>query len=550
MKKSMIPVTFCLALSIVLSGQNEDLVKNEGITSPWHQAHIGEVTFMSKPIPIQDYRESDFLKTFELIKNRNLNIRTFMANSLTNYLHRLAPELSAEELNKIGNYQFSFYVDGAMVYAENLLPGAGGLDGKNTQTVFRVPLISAAGEDSWGRFLWNRFMMSEGEEVLTAGEHILKIEIRPYIKNPTLKTGEPIAAGQIILNVVKPNIDEKKIAPQPIRAGSGWPISDDLYDREKIRDLNRKIAQEDFKDITSLVVIKEGKLLIEEYFNGADRTTLHDTRSVGKTFASALMGMAIRDGAIKDAARTLGEFYDLKSFANFSPKKSGVTLKDLLTMSSAFAGSDRDENSPGNEEKMYPTSNWVKFALDLPMDEAKENGRQWDYFTAGVVLLGDILDKSIPGGLERYAEKELFKPLGIARYEWQYTPQKVVNTAGGLQMTSLDYAKFGQLYKNGGLWNGKPVLPKRWVEESFHEYLAIPDSENGFYGFLFWKTTYKVNGRPYETFYCSGNGGNKVFVFTEQPLVVVITATAYNKPYGHAQVDKMMVRYILPAVVK
>jgi CubicO group peptidase (beta-lactamase class C family) len=550
MKKIIIPMTFCLALSIILSGQGQDLVKNEGITNPLHRAHIGEIAFMSKPIPVQDYRESDLLKTFELKENCDLNIRTFMGNSLMNYLHQLAPDLSAEELNKIGNYQFSFTVDGALVYTENLNPGAGGLEGKNTQTVFRVPLISTTEEDSWGRFLWMRFMIRGGEDVLTEGKHALKIEIRPYIKNPDLKTGELIAAGHIILDVVKPKVDEAKIGPQPIQPGSGWPISNDLYDREKIRDLNRKIAQKDFKDITSLVVIKGGKLLIEEYFNGADRTTLHNTRSVGKTFTSALMGTAIRDGFIKDETRTLGEFYDLKSFANFSPKKNAVTLKNLLTMSSAFTGSDLDENSPGNEEKMYPTSNWVKFALDLPMDEAKENGKQWDYFTAGVVLLGDILDKSVPGGLERYADKRLFKPLEITRYEWQYTPQKVVNTAGGLQMTSLDYAKFGQLYKNGGLWNGAPVLPKHWVEKSFQKYLKIPNNENGFYGLLFWNMTYKVNGHPYETFYCTGNGGNKIFVFTDQPLVVIITATAYGKPYMHPQVDKMMERYILPAVLR
>jgi CubicO group peptidase (beta-lactamase class C family) len=221
-----------------------------------------------------------------------------------------------------------------------------------------------------------------------------------------------------------------------------------------------------------------------------------------------------------------------------------------MTMSSAFAGSDQDENSPGNEEKMYPTSNWVKFALDLPMDDAKENGKQWDYFTAGVVLLGDILDKSVPGGLERYADKNLFKPLGITRYEWQYTPQKVVNTAGGLQMTSLDNAKFGQLYKNKGLWNGADVLPERWVDESFAKNMAIPIGDDGHYGLLFWNRTYKVNGRPHETFYCTGNGGNKIFVFTGLPLVIVITATAYNKPYAHPQVDKMMEKYILPAVVR
>jgi len=270
----------------------------------------------------------------------------------------------------------------------------------------------------------------------------------------------------------------------------------------------------------------------------------------GEETASALMGMAIRDGFIKDDTRTLGEFYNLKSFANFSPKKSAVALKNLLTMSSAFLGSDMNAASPGNEENMYPTPNWVKFALDLPMDDAKENGRQWDYFTAGVVLLGDILDKSVPGGLERYADKALFKPLGITRYQWQYTPQKVVNTAGGLQMSSLDNAKFGQLYKNGGLWNGAPVLPKQWVEKSFQKYLEIPNNENAFYGLLFWTLTYKVNGHPYETFYCTGNGGNKIFVFIDQPLVIVITATAYGKPYMHPRVDKMMEGYILPAVLR
>ncbi len=344
--------------------------------------------------------------------------------------------------------------------------------------------------------------------------------------------------------------EEAGATVQPIRPGSGWPVSTDAYDQGKIRELNQKIAHQDFKDITSIIVIKDGKLLIEEYFNGADRTTLHNTRSVGKTFTSALMGMAIRDGYIKGLDQTLGEFYDLKSFANFSPKKSDVKLRDLLTMSSAFLGSDQDPNSPGNEENMYPTSDWVKFALDLPMDAAKENGKQWDYFTAGVVVLGDILNKSIPGGLERYADKNLFKPLGISKYEWQYTPQKVVNTAGGLMMSSLDYAKFGQLYKNRGLWDGKPVLPKEWVEETFRKYQKIPNSENGSYGFLFWNTTYTVNGRAYEAFNCSGNGGNKIYVFIDQPLVIVVTATAFGKRYAHPQVDKMMGDYILPAVIR
>jgi CubicO group peptidase (beta-lactamase class C family) len=340
------------------------------------------------------------------------------------------------------------------------------------------------------------------------------------------------------------------IVSQAIRPGSGWPLSSAPCDRDRIRELGRRIAEGEFKDITSVVVIEDGKLLVEEYFNGADRATLHNTRSVGKTFASALMGAALRDGHIKGLDQTLGEFYDLRSFANYSAKKSAITLKDLMTMSSAFLGSDNDAASAGNEEKMYPTADWVKFALDLPMDDAKENGRQWDYFTAGVILLGDILDKAVPGGLERYADRVLFKPLGITRYEWQYTPQKVVNTAGGLQMSSLDYAKFGQLYKNGGRWNGAALLPEEWVARSFQRYLPIPFLKDGSYGLLFWNVTYHVDGRACETFFCTGNGGNKIFVFTGLPLVIVVTATAFGKPYMHSQVDTIMTEYVLPAVLR
>jgi CubicO group peptidase (beta-lactamase class C family) len=219
-------------------------------------------------------------------------------------------------------------------------------------------------------------------------------------------------------------------------------------------------------------------------------------------------------------------------------------------MSSAFDGSDMNEDSPGNEEKMYPTSDWVKFTLDLPMDSKKAVGESWDYFTAGVVLLGDILNKAVPSGLEKYADEKLFKPLGVKKYTWQYTPQKVASTAGGLRMRALDFAKFGQLYKNGGLWNGARIIAQSWVDSSLTKHLRLPDEGNGFYGYLFWSATYNVNGNQYEAFYSSGNGGNKIFIFRDQPLVVVITATAYNKPYAHPQVNRMMEKYILPAIIK
>lgn len=541
-------ILFLLLATFGLSAQTSDLVKSEGINSPLHEKNIGKITFMGDYIPYDEYQESDFLTSFEMKENQNLGIRTFLGNSLTNYMHPLAPELSAEELTQQGNYQFTFSVDGQLIYTEHLNTGAGSPKYKNTMTIFRVPLISKEKEDSWGRFLWMRFMANGGQDALSVGHHQLKIEIRPYVETSEIKVGELIASGEIQLIVPAIPVTEEQIAIQKIKPKSGWEISTDTYDKERIRALNKKIAEKSFKDVTSVVVIKDHKLLIEEYFNKSKRKTLHNTRSVGKTFAAAVAGIAIKDGHIKDENQKLKDFYDLKKYKNYSPKKGDITLKDLLTMTSPFEGSDMDYNSPGNEENMYPTDDWVKFTLDLSLNEGKTKEQYWDYFTAGVVVLGDIIHQSVPGGLEDYADKKLFQPLGIKKYKWQYTPQKVANTAGGIQLRALDFAKFGQLYKNNGQWNRQQVLPLSWVESSFSHQAAIPDLVDENYGYLFWNKTFLVKQEPQEVYYASGNGGNKIYVFKDLDLVIVITATAYNTPYGHRQVDKMMKEYILPAV--
>lgn len=534
------------ALFLLLSGAafgQTDIVKSEGITSPLHQANLGRIAFTAKSIPAESLKETDFLKTFELKETGDLAIRAFLGNSLTNYLHRLAPELSVDELTRNGNYQFSFFVDGVLIHKENLHPAAIPADNKNTKTVFGVSFINSADPESrWGG-IWHRFLLNGGEQALTAGKHLLRLEMRPYLITTELKVGDLIAAGELQLTVIKPKVDEKLTEIHPIQAGSGWQISEDTYDKVRIRELKRKIVENFYKEIKSIVVIKNGELLIEEYFGGANRNSLHDTRSVGKSFASTMMGIAINDGYIRSENQTLKDFYDLRKFANPSPKKESVTIKSLLTMSSGFDANDDDENSPGNEEKMYPTADWVKFALDLAMDDKTGVGGKWRYFTAGVVVLGDIINKSVPGGLEKYADEKLFQPLGIRKYEWPYTPQRVPSTAGGLKMSALDFAKYGQLYQNGGKWHGKQIIPRSWVEKSFTKQI------NEFYGYLFWNTTFNVKGKQYEAFYATGNGGNKIYIFKDKPLVIVITATAYNKWYMHNQANSMMERYILPAII-
>jgi CubicO group peptidase (beta-lactamase class C family) len=529
--------------------QPDTLPNNHPQNSSVSQSYAGQLTFAASDIPLATYQASDFLTAYTLTPKSRLFITAFLGKPLVNHLSALFPQRSTQELISLGSYQFSFYVDERLIYVCNLPPNNIEPGIKQAETVLRKPFIARPRQRSWGESIWSLFLRNGGQQALTEGKHRFRVELRPFLQTAELQVGTMIAEGQLTLNVqLDPPVNPDTIQLRPLQPYAGLAVSADSYDVGRIKTLKGKIDAEVFRNITGVVVLKKGKLLIEEYFNNADRSTQHDVRSVGKSFASTATGIALGEGYLKSEAQPLKAFYDLKDFAHYSPRKETITLKELLTMSSALEGNDDRPESAGNEENMYPTANWVKFTLDLPVDTVRPSG-EWHYFTAGVVLLGDIINKSVPGGLERYMDQKLFSPLGIRAYSWQHTPQQVANTAGGIRMNALDFAKYGQLYQNKGRWNGQQLLPRTWVDKTFSRYKAIPGRPKEYYGYLFWNKTYSVKGHSYETYYCAGNGGNKIYVFTDQPLVVVVTATAFNTAYAHTQVDRMMEEYILPAVV-
>ncbi|MDW5290569.1 serine hydrolase domain-containing protein [Formosa sp. PL04] len=491
----------------------------------------------------------DYLQIFTLNKDEFLNMHFTLEKPLIQSLKLLAPNLTDNELLEKGSFQFSFIVDGEPIYIENLNTGAGLKASKTEQLNHTIRLITPQQLDYWGWYLWLKFMkLGGGQDALSEGNHTLSIEVKPYIKQDSLKVGELLAKGHITIEVPEIPIDKSLISLQKIQPNSGWELSKDYFDISKIEALNKKIAEGRFENINGIVVIKEGEILIEEYFNGETRDSLHDPRSVGKSIASTMLGIAIDDHFIKNENALLKDFYDLKSFENYSSKKDSVSLKSLLTMSSGFLGDDSDYSSPGHEENMYPTNNWVEFTLNLPMQKDKIMGKDFAYFTAGTVVLGDIIQMSVPNGLVSYADEKLFAPLGITNYQWEFTPQKVGNTAGGIRLRAVDFAKYGQLYKNKGLWNGKQILNKQWVEKSFDKHVQ-QSIDGDAYGYLFWNKTYTYNNKAYEVSFCSGNGGNKIFIFKDIPFVVVLTSSAYNTPSAHANADKIMIEYILPAIL-
>lgn len=318
---------------------------------------------------------------------------------------------------------------------------------------------------------------------------------------------------------------------------------------DELSALRDSIEQEAYRKVNAIVVYQGDKVLVEEYYNGTTKDDIHDARSIGKSVASALLGIAVDEGYIKSLDQPISDFYELKEYDNYSEQKGKIKLRDLVTMTSNFDGNDNDSNSPGNENYMYDQPNWVEWALNLPIDSTRSAGESWNYFTAGAVLIGNILDKSLPNGLEKYAEEKLFGLLGNDNYQWAFTPQGVPSTAGNFRTTAIGFADFGQLYLNGGAWQGQQVISENWIKDSQRVHIATTFKPRS-YGYFWWIKDIVLDNATYRTEYCSGNGGNKIYIIKELDAVIVILASAYNTKYMHTQAREITSQFLIPILQK
>jgi hypothetical protein len=353
-------------------GQELTVIEPEAAKTELHQSNIGRIFFTEKRMPYASISKDNFLTNYRLTNKSNLFFVAFFNHSLTNYKHQILPQVSADSLYKLGNYHFTLFIDNKVVYQSNLLPGAPSAKNQNSDTYLNRPFIdNIDGQGSWSESFWNRFLSNGGDKVLTDGKHLLKMDIRPYVKTDTVQVGEIIATGELAIEVARhPIIDITKIQLRKITPYSGLQVSKPSFNRNRIRQMKGAINEGVFKKINSIVVLKHSKILIEEYFNGETRNSLHDPRSVGKSFTSTLTGIAINEGYIKSDKQPIKDFYNLNKYQNSTPAKGTTTIKDLLTMSSGFDGNDEDYRSIGNEENMYPSEDWVKFTLDLPYQDS------------------------------------------------------------------------------------------------------------------------------------------------------------------------------------
>jgi CubicO group peptidase (beta-lactamase class C family) len=335
------------------------------------------------------------------------------------------------------------------------------------------------------------------------------------------------------------------IAPES--TSDGWVTSTPAaegIDPAGLEGILRSIRDGGYPRVDSMIVARHGRLVAEGYFNGYAPDTLHDLRSTGKSFTSALTGIAADRGLlIVDDPISL-YLRDFESSKNLDGRKRAITLRHLLDMSSGLDCDDSNPASPGNEEKMYPARNWVKFVLDLPM--AADPGARSSYCTGGVIVLGSLLSSRAGVGLDDFAATWLFGPLDIRSAHWRRSPDGQATGGGGLKLRPRDVAKLGELYRADGLWNGRRVLSAAWVAESRRSTARI--GADG-YGYLWWKRGFARDGVVADSYFTSGNGGNFVFVFPSLDLVVAFTGSNYDSR-AMDQPFQILTERLLPIVLQ
>ena len=331
---------------------------------------------------------------------------------------------------------------------------------------------------------------------------------------------------------------------RPATINDGWPTArgrDVGLDEARLARAVQKIIDVDPASRTpslvhSILIARNGKLVLEEYFYGYDRETPHDMRSAGKTFVSVMLGAAMMRGA---AVSPDSKAYELLAshapFANPDPRKPTITLAHLMTHTSGLDCNDNDDNSKGNEDILQRVkTDWTKYTLDLPM--AHDPGKRYAYCSANINLAGAALSAATRTWVPEYFDRTVARPLGFGRYHWNLTPWDEGYLGGGCWLRPRDLLKIGQAYLDDGVWRGKRIVGKAWVEESTAPRIRISPETTGLsaeefgnaYGeaedaYAWHLGTIKAGKRTYKTYEATGNGGQVLVVAPGLQMVVVFT---------------------------
>lgn len=356
----------------------------------------------------------------------------------------------------------------------------------------------------------------------------------------------------------------------PAQLNDGWEtasLESVGMNPDRFEDLLDLMAKTENHEFHSILVVKDSKLVFEEYWPGTDllpttleqvsrdfeRETLHWVASVSKSITSALVGIALDRGIVGGVDEPIFSFFpEYEHLQN--DQNGGIAVEHLLSFSSGYEWNEMEygfDDPRDSHYQMFHSTDPLEYLLGRPM--VSQPGAEFLYNSGDTNLAGEIIRRSSASEtLAAFAENYLFAPLGIDSYAWERFPQaqEIAFASGGVSLKPRDMAKFGAMFLSGGTWRGTRILSSSWVAASTQKSISLSEgwiSDLDGYGYNWFLGNATMNGAPAPYYRAAGWGGQNVFVFPGLQLVVVLTQGNYYEA-GPIDGNDIVEDYILAAI--
>jgi len=308
--------------------------------------------------------------------------------------------------------------------------------------------------------------------------------------------------------------DDWKVS-KPEEQGLGpMPVAEMYYNAEKLQ------------TIYSLLVIKNDHLVAEKYFNEGSVEQKDRLQSVTKSYASALVGIALEQGYLSSVDQKMLDFFPEVANQVTDPRKEQITIRHLLQMRAGYPWEETDQVLwDGLLSGHYPP-----LIEEFPL--TADPGTEFQYSNLTSNWLGIIVDRATGTNLKAFAEEHLFSAINVEAGEWGQDAEGHNNGCGDLHFSARDAAKFGLLYLNDGVYDGKQVISADWVHDSLQRYSENINATGGFpanwglsfgdigYGYQWWSA--KAGDHHFD--FAWGHGGQLIVLVDEFDMVIVLTS--------------------------
>jgi len=304
-----------------------------------------------------------------------------------------------------------------------------------------------------------------------------------------------------------------------------WQVStpaEQGMDPDLVAELYREATE--LETLYGLLVVKNGVLVAEEYYNGGSIAQKALLQSVSKSYVSALVGIALDQGCLSSVDQKMLDFFPESADCIADPRKAQITLRHMLQMRTGYPDEETDS---AYLDALY-WGEYLPLVVDFPL--VSDPGTKFHYSNLTSSWLAIILARACDTGLKSYAQTHLFSPMGIEVGEWMKDRDGYYIGSGGIHLTAREAAAFGVLYLNDGAYDGTQIIPAGWVRDSLRTYseraknygMSLHFRRMG-YGYQWWS----ARAGDHNVNFAWGHGGQLIVLEDELDLVVVTTADPF-----------------------